>query len=113
MKCESLIVENQLLLHILRSSSSPLEISALNEVTNPNIDRDTYDNAATFPSPIDVDALDSLPSPLPHPSCTNIQQCCGFKVHFPPGESPHSSYPYGVHNELGNPWDYSVTRGVM
>lgn len=59
-------------------------------------------------SPIDVDAMDDSPCPTP-PSRT----CCGIQVKFPTGRSAHSSYPYGIHDELGDPWDYSVTRGVM
>lgn len=57
-------------------------------------------------SPIDVDAMDDTPSSTP-------QTCCGIEVKFPQGGSAHSSYPYGIHDELGDPWDYAVTRGVM
>jgi hypothetical protein len=60
-------------------------------------------------SPINVDTLDNLPSIPPSLS----KQCCGIQVEFPPGKSPHLSYPYGIHDELGDPWDYTVTNSVM
>ena len=41
------------------------------------------------------------------------QQCCGIKVDLPPGKNPHTSYPFGIHKELGDPWDYAVTNGVL
>lgn len=42
-----------------------------------------------------------------------MRQCCGIHVDFPPGSSTHSSYPFGIHDELGDPWDYSVTKGTL
>jgi hypothetical protein len=41
------------------------------------------------------------------------RRCCGIRVHLPPGKSPHTSYPFGIHDELGDPWDYAVTNGVL
>ena len=61
------------------------------------------------PSPIDVDALDDSPVSPPDKNL----QCSGIQVDFPPGSSAHSSYPFGIHDELGNPWNYSVTKGIM
>jgi hypothetical protein len=64
-------------------------------------------------SPIDVDAMDDPLCPTPQQSVAELQTCCGIPVNFPPGRSAHSSYPYGIHDELGDPWDYSVTSGAM
>jgi hypothetical protein len=61
---------------------------------------------------IDVDAIEDLPVPRPqHPQAK--QQCIGIGVDFPPGKIPHTSYTYGIHDELGDPWDYSVTNSIM
>jgi hypothetical protein len=64
-------------------------------------------------SPIDVDDINDPLCPAPQQSNTKSQTCCGIPVKFPLGRSAHSSYPYGIHDELGDPWDYSVTSGVM
>jgi hypothetical protein len=63
--------------------------------------------------PIDVDAINDPLCLTPQPSNTKLWVCCGIPVEFPPGRSAHSSYPYGIHDELGDPWDYSVTSGAM
>ncbi|KAF8223879.1 hypothetical protein L208DRAFT_1124317, partial [Tricholoma matsutake] len=41
------------------------------------------------------------------------KMCSGIPINFPPGKSAHSSYPYGIHDKLGDSWDYSVISGVM
>jgi len=83
--------------------------------TAPAIDVDTSlidANTSTVHTPIDVDALDEQSLAL-RPNSVNTQQCCGIMITFPAGTSPHSSYPYGIHDELWDPWDYTVTGGVM
>jgi hypothetical protein len=64
-------------------------------------------------SPIHMDAMDDSPCSASRQSNTKMQTCCGIQVNFPPGMSAHLPYPYGIHDELGDPWDYSVTRGTM
>lgn len=32
---------------------------------------------------------------------------------LPPGTLPHNAYPFGLHDKIGGPWDYAVTKGVM
>ncbi|KAF8176492.1 hypothetical protein BJ912DRAFT_857405 [Pholiota molesta] len=39
--------------------------------------------------------------------------CPGIHVQLPEGQSVHSAYPFGLHDVLGDPWDYSVTRGRL
>ena len=70
---------------------------------------DGYDDLVILPSSIDVDAIEDSLITLLHKK----QQCYGIQVDFPPGSSAHSSYPFGIHDELGGPWDYSFTKGVM
>ncbi len=62
--------------------------------------------------PIDVDALDDDPV-LPMGNVKSSAQCCGIKITFPAGSSPHSSYPYGIHDQLGDPWNYAVSGSLM
>jgi hypothetical protein len=37
----------------------------------------------------------------------------GYTVTFPDGKSPHTAYPFALHNTLILPWDYTVKNGVM
>lgn len=39
--------------------------------------------------------------------------CTGIIVKLPKGVSPHTSYPYGLHEEMGDKWDYAVVNGVL
>ncbi|EDQ99375.1 uncharacterized protein LACBIDRAFT_316580 [Laccaria bicolor S238N-H82] len=81
-------------------------------------------------SPIDVDALpdemDALPNALPMamdgPRNQKVdpkvpppgkRPCPGVHVEISEGKSAHSAYPFGLHDELGDPWDYSVRRGRL
>ncbi len=83
--------------------------------TAPAIDVDTSPiepNTSSVHMPTDVDALDEQSLAL-WPNDVNPQRCCGITITFPAGTTPHSSYPYGIHDELGDPWDYTVTGGIM
>lgn len=66
-----------------------------------------------FPLLVDIDALNDVPIPPPQASKELKQQCCGIQIDFPAGSSTHLSYPFSIHDELGDPWDYSVTKGIM
>ena len=73
-------------------------------------------------SPIDVD---SLPDPLDRDACVqhhssgvnlpilDVLACIGVMVDVTPGKSVHSTYPFGLHNEIGDPWTYSITNGTL
>jgi len=75
------------------------------------IDVDTLPMVTGTP-PIDVDALED-DSALPKKNGKSSAQCCGIKLTFPTRASPHSSYPYGIHDQLGDPWDYTVSGSIM
>ncbi|KAK0450125.1 hypothetical protein EV421DRAFT_1306642 [Armillaria borealis] len=74
------------------------------------------------PEPIDVDAIQDaprLPSPVASNSRTSYtkairtRSCPGIKVPLEPGSSAHSSYPFGVHEVNGDPWDYEASKGGL
>jgi hypothetical protein len=44
---------------------------------------------------------------------TNTRACQGYILQFPEGQTPHSGYPFGLHDVWTLPWDYSVRNGVM
>ncbi|KAG5634895.1 hypothetical protein H0H81_000401 [Sphagnurus paluster] len=39
--------------------------------------------------------------------------CKGFTLDFPDGKSPHTAYPFALHDTLVLPWDYAVKNNVM
>ncbi|KAF8223712.1 hypothetical protein L208DRAFT_1411474 [Tricholoma matsutake] len=90
-----------------------------NNTTAPNLE------IPLCPIPIDVDALEDLADDVATAitSYTSMQnkskqtrkeqQCCRIRVDLPPGKSPHTSYPFGMHDKLGDPWDYAVTSRVL
>ena len=43
-----------------------------------------------------------------------LANCCkGYALTFSNGKSPHTSYPFALHDTLVLPWDYSLRNGVM
>ena len=39
--------------------------------------------------------------------------CKGYTIAFSNGKSPHTSYPFALHDTLVLPWDYSLKNGMM
>lgn len=39
--------------------------------------------------------------------------CPGFCIELPADKSPHTAYPFALHESLGDPWDYSVASGAL
>jgi len=50
--------------------------------------------------------LDSMINP-------HAKRCPGIKIDIPLGKSAHSSYPFALHEQYGDPWNYSVTDGQL
>jgi hypothetical protein len=54
------------------------------------------------------------PAPISRASATPAKKPCpGIDIQLPEGQSVHSTYPFGLHDILGDPWDYAVTRGRL
>lgn len=49
----------------------------------------------------------------PSRSAMQKTSCLGIVVKMPDGKSPHTAYPFGLHDEIGDPWDYSVVNGTL
>ena len=47
------------------------------------------------------------------PTKTSVNLCKGYAMAFSNGRSPHTSYPFALHDTLVLPWDYSLKNGVM
>ena len=84
-----------------------------------NVHSTVSESGKTLPPPegnlhnvIDVDLY--LPETgAPPPQSRSHWQCGGYVLEFPKGLSPHTDYPFGLHNSTLLPWDYSVRNGVM
>ena len=79
---------------------------------------DTASVQTRTPSPIDVDRLPDFPrqpeAVLQIPvSKDDTHPCEGIPVNLPPGISSHTAYPFGLHDKMGDPWDYSVKQGSL
>jgi hypothetical protein len=60
---------------------------------------------------IDVDAF-KYEDPIKQPN-KSVTACRGHTVIFPNGKSPHTAYPFALHETLVLPWDYIVKNGTM
>ena len=40
-------------------------------------------------------------------------QCNSYSLIFPDGKSPHTAYPFALHDTQILPWDYSIRSGKM
>lgn len=77
--------------------------------------------------PIDVDALPDIspprktvPTQNSHPrqkAKSSSTECCspcpGVRVEIPEGKTPHSAYPFALHDQFGDPWDYTMQQGQL
>ena len=61
--------------------------------------------------PIDVDTL-SVTQSVPKTPCLK-KPCPGIIVDMPPRKSALTSYPFALHERLGNPWDISLLGGPL
>ncbi|KAJ7873646.1 hypothetical protein B0H14DRAFT_2344081, partial [Mycena olivaceomarginata] len=41
------------------------------------------------------------------------RKCNGWRVIFPEGQNPHTSYPFGLHAEYSLLWGYEFTDGSL
>ncbi|TEB26937.1 hypothetical protein FA13DRAFT_1795190 [Coprinellus micaceus] len=67
------------------------------------------------------DEIEQIPGPTEKPVLSVrpqqpraiAQACEGYTLPIPAGLSPHSSYPFGLHNVQSLPWDYAIRNGSM
>ncbi|EJD39840.1 hypothetical protein AURDEDRAFT_70847, partial [Auricularia subglabra TFB-10046 SS5] len=85
-------------------------LHAIDEVSPPILEDAALPPALAMP--IDVDVLPDEP-PMVQPVSAQHFPCAGIPFEPKPGQTVHRGYPFGVHDETGDGWDYSVCRGVM
>lgn len=70
---------------------------------------ETWPDDALF---IDIDAFEYEDIPSPKQPLA-VAACEGYKITFPEGKSPHTTYPFALHDTIILPWDYSLKNGTM
>jgi len=60
---------------------------------------------------VDVDAFE-YEEILKRPT-TSVSACEGYAMIFPDGKSPHTTYPFALHDTIILPWDYALKNGMM
>ena len=66
---------------------------------------------AEIPQIIDVDSF-GVEERLEGPKML-ATACNGYILDFPDGKSPHTTYPFALHDTLILPWDYRIRNGEM
>jgi len=73
----------------------------------------TSDHATLRPRDIiDVDSFE-YEDTLTTSNAMSANFCKGHTLTFPHGKSPHSCYPFALHDTIILPWDYVVRNGIM
>jgi hypothetical protein len=60
---------------------------------------------------IDVDVFEN--KDIPKQLKMSVAACEGYNITFPEGKSPHTTYPFALHNTIVLPWDYTMKNGTM
>jgi hypothetical protein len=66
---------------------------------------------ADTPQVIDVDSPGV--EERPEAPKTLVTACKGYILMFPDGKSPHTAYPFALHDTLILPWNYLIRNGEM
>ncbi|KAF8066505.1 hypothetical protein FPV67DRAFT_1652976 [Lyophyllum atratum] len=93
-----------------RVSEAPTSTAPVTHVTPSHHFIDTPLSLAEV-EPVDVDAISETGFGV----TKKISElaCAGYLLPIPDGKSPHSSYPFGLHDSRSLPWDYSVENSIM
>ncbi|KAF8808491.1 hypothetical protein BYT27DRAFT_7210874 [Phlegmacium glaucopus] len=62
---------------------------------------------------VNVDLFEFDTEKILKPMKMSAKLCKGHVLTFPDGKSPHSCYPFALHDTLVLPWDYRVHNSVM
>lgn len=84
---------------------TPNDTADVNEVAPVNAGADAVE-------PIDVDALYGGGTAQSFQTIA-ARTCNGYRLTFPEGKSPYSTYPFGLHDVLPLPWTITLVNEVM
>lgn len=87
-----------------RNSAPRVEADRIVELTEPT--ENTTAHVLHESHIIDVDDFETVADKPKSP-------CNGIVVSIPTGMNPHEAYPFSLHYHLGDPWDYSVSQGIL
>jgi hypothetical protein len=94
------------------SVSAPAVIESV-AISNPPSPLKVSSNGPSIIDVIDVDLLKFDPQENLKPVNTSASSCKGHVLDFPDGKSPHTCYPFALHNTLVLPWDIATTQCTM
>jgi hypothetical protein len=96
---------------LVESSSHPQISESVDYVPSILINDDSPERVEV----IDLDSFkfDGGALKTPKPSAATARTCQGYALIFPDGKSPHSCYPFALHDILVLPWDYMIRNGKM
>ena len=61
---------------------------------------------------VDIDTFE-YKEILKQPTTSSVSACEGYAMIFPDGKSPHTTYPFTLHDMIVIPWDYALKNGMM
>jgi hypothetical protein len=89
------------------STNVPIMRVASVDVPTPRECSKEPDNTAI----IDVDAFEY--EDILKQQKMSVAACKGYTITFPDVKSPHTAYPFALHDMIILPWDYALKHGVM
>jgi hypothetical protein len=97
-----------------RTAATPTaEISDLVSTTNATSQTSAAQTLPAEDAIIDIDAMFEYEETRVKKHQKSMTACSGYTLTFPDGMSPHTAYPFALHDTLIVPWDYSVKNGTM
>lgn len=105
----------------VRLTSQPAPTTTVSKAINTSgrcsdIEVEGSDVQGAVDLPINVDTLpDVVNFPSPRGQLGKVMPitCVGVHVKIPPGKSIHTLYPFGLHEQYGDSWDYEVIGGQL
>ncbi|KAF9060527.1 hypothetical protein BDP27DRAFT_1429958 [Rhodocollybia butyracea] len=104
-KVEVIVEACKLLYTSGHMSSSPVSVASSIESIAKRSTTPPRKSPGSLKNPITVD--------IDVPAQTESHWCSGLIISFPAGKSPHSTYPFGLHDKLSLPWSYTVQKNKM
>ena len=98
----------------LTLSSSPRSSNNPQEIAKDVIDLTAKECPLERPTSVHVNTLpNKVQSGKESTINAHTKRCPGIKIDIPLGKSAHSSYPFALHEQYSDPWNYSVTDGQL
>lgn len=95
----------------VHTPTPPSEIPSQDVVAMASLDSSSADDDLEENSGDEIELIGFKAAGTLTPSRT--YRCTGYKLDIPEGKSPHTAYPFGLHESQNLPYDYAVRGGDM